>query len=470
GLFRRDVVGERQGRVIGRFTMGISGTWGRAVLVLLAGTVNHAFALDLAQWKYLAEVTIEEDAGEYCRLTLTPEVYNVARRDLGDIRLTGADGEPIPYVSVQPKDIQRRQAYEPAVINRSTNADRAVLVTLDFGDKTTKNSVEVVTEGDNFRRAVRIEGSNDNIEFFTLIEHAYIFAVSYERRFEQVDLPANDYRYLRISVLPMPAEQDSPVIGAVKASRIEQSRAERQAVNIVLTEHREDDEDRASIYVYDLVYRMLPVTEIELDIADDSFYRYVIVEGRDAATRKIRTDSEDNRQRFREVEVNWERIISDVIYRYVATDGKKHEKLVLRIPSGRRVHKYLRVVIKNYDDKPVSLKSASANMMAHEIVFENKDNLAPLLYVGSESAITPRYDLKQRLSDPLRVSASTAKLGSMTGNPLFRQTEPKPLAWTERHKGLLLTVLVGVVLVLGAFILKSFKSIQSEQVSRRQKD
>lgn len=443
--------------------MSMSGTWGRAVLMLLAGMVNHAFALDLAQWQYRAEVTVEEGADEYCRLILTPDVYSVARRDLGDIRLINTDDEQIPYVLTEPKDITRMQTYEPAVINRSTNADRAAMVTLDFGDKTTKNSIEIVTGGNNFRRAVTIEGSNDNIEFFTLVEKAYVFAVSYDRRFEQVDLPANDYRYLRISVSPMEAEQNSPAIGAVKASRIEQSREERQPVKMVPAEHSEDDDNRSSIYVYDLAHRLLPVTEIELDIADDFFYRYVTVDGRDAAARKVRTHSEDGRQRFREVEVSWERITSDAVYRYIAADGQKHERLVLRIPSGRRVHRYLKVEIKNYDDRPISIKSASANMMAHEIIFESKDNLTPLLYVGSESAVTPRYDLKQRLSDPLRVSARTARLAGITVNPLFKQAEEKPVAWTEKHKGLLLTVMVGVVLVLGGFILKSFKSIQSEQ-------
>jgi hypothetical protein len=382
---------------------------------------------------------------------------------LGDIRLINTGGEQIPYVLTEPQDTTRTQTYEPAVINRSINADRAAMVTLDFGGKTTKNSIEVVTGGSNFRRAVKIEGSNDNIEFFTLIEQAYVFAVSYDRRFEQVDLPANDYRYLRISVSPMEAEQNSPVIGAVKASRIEQSRAERRPVKMVLVEHSEDDKNRSSIYLYDLVYRLLPVTEIELDIADDFFYRYVTVDGRDAAARKVRIDSEDSRQRFREVEVSWERIIGDAIYRYIGPDGQKRERLVLRIPSGRRVHRYVKVEIQNYDDKPISLKPASANMTAHEIVFESKDNAPLLLYVGSESAGMPRYDLKQRLSDPLRVSARTARLEDITGNPLFKQTEERPVAWTEKHKGLLLTVMVGVVLVLGGFILRSFKSIQSEQ-------
>ncbi len=443
--------------------MSLPGSVVAASVVLLAGMRNHAVALDLAQWQYCAQVTIEEGADEYCRLTLTPEVYNVARRDLGDIRLIDSDGEQIPYVLAEPKDTARRQTYEPTVINRSTDAQRAAMVTLDFGNKTMKDSIDVVSVGNNFRRAVKVEGSDDNIEFFTLVEQAYVFAVSYDRRFEQVDLPVNDYRYLRISVSPMEAEQDSPVIGAVKASRTEQSRVERQPMEMALVGHREDDKNRSSIYLYDLAHRSLPVTEIELDIADDFFYRYVTVDGRDAATRKIQIDSEDGRQRFREVEVSWERIIGDAIYRYVTTDGQRREKLVLRIPWGRYVPKHLKVEIQNYDDKPISLKSASANMMAHEIIFESKDNITPLLYVGSESASTPRYDLAQRLSDPLRVSARTARLAGITANPLFKQIEDRPVAWTERHKGLLLAVMVGVVLVLGGFILRSFKSIQSEQ-------
>jgi len=446
--------------------MSMSGILVGTVITLLAGTENNPAALNLAQWQYCAKVTIEQGAEEYCRLTLTPDVYNVARSDLGDIRLISAAGEQMPYVLAEPKDITGRQTYEPAVINRSTSAGRAAMVTLDFGDKTTKNAVEVVTKGSNFRRAVKVEGSNDNIEFFTLIEQAYVFAVSDDRRFELVDLPANDYRYLRISVLPMESEA-SPMIDAVRAFRTEQSRTEHQPVKIVLVEHSEDDKNQSSIYLFDLAYRSLPITEIELDIADDSFYRYITVDGRDAATRKILIDSEDSRQRFREAAISWERIVSDAIYRYIAADGRKREKLALRISSGRRVPRYLRLEIRNYDDKPLRLKAASANMIGHEVVFECKDNVAALLYVGSESTGIPRYDLAQRLSEPLGMSFRRASLEGITGNPLLNPAKEKPLAWTEMHRGLLLTVLVGVVLVLGGFILKSFKSIQREQTQER---
>ncbi len=433
-------------------------------VLLLAGLVSSVFAIDLVEWKYRADVTVEDAVGEYCKLTLTPEVYNAARPDLGDIRLVDAHGEQVPYVLVKPKDTPEERKYELTVINRSTNADRAAMVTLDFGKKVAKNSIEVMTGGNNFRRAVKVEGSNDNIEFFTLVEQAYVFAVDNDRRFEEVDLPMNDYRYLRISVLPMAMEEQSPITEEVKAFKIEKSLAERYPVEMSLIEHSEDEKSNSSIYVYDLVYRRLPISEIEFDVADDSFYRYVTVEGRDAQTREVKVYGEDNRQRTRTIEVKWERIISSTIYRYTEANGQKRERLALHIPSGRRAHRYLKITIRNYDDRPVVVESASAKMIAHKIVFANMDNVAPALYFGSETARTPRYDLGQRLSNPLQVKARTAKLSGTTDNPLFGQAEEKPVAWTEKHKVLLLVIMVVVALVLGGFILKSFKSIQSEQV------
>jgi hypothetical protein len=433
------------------------------IFVLLIGLPGNVFALDLTKWKYQAKVSIEDGTSEYCRLALAPDVYDAARPDLADIRLVNSRSEQIPYVLVKPKDTTERQMYQPEVMNRSTSSDKAALVTLDFGRQVVKNSVEVITQGDNFRRAVKIEGSNDNIKFFTLVEQAYVFAVTQSMRFEKIDLPANDYRYLRISVSPMATEEKSPVIDEVRASKIERRYAERQSLSMQQIESREDEKSHSSIYVYDLAYRRLPISEIKLDIADDSFYRYVTVEGRDVAKEKVKIDSEDSRQRFREVEVPWQGIINDTIYRYTTDNGKKHEKLVLNVFSARQLYRYLRITINNYDDRPVTVNSASAEMISHNIVFEVVDSTAPAFYVGCESAVSPRYDFERRISNPLLIKAKKAKLSDLIDNPLFGQAPQKKIAWTERHKVLLWAVMAVVVLVLSAFILKSFKSIQKEQ-------
>jgi hypothetical protein len=430
-------------------------------LVLLTSSV---FALDLTEWKYQAEVTIETGTDKYCKLTLTPEIYNAARLDLSDIRLLDDDGEQVPYVLAKPEDTPQSVEYSPTIINRSTNEHKAAMVTLDFGKQVVKNRIEVETVGSNFRRSVKVEGSNDNIQFFTVVEAAYVFAITPRRRFSRIELPPNDYRYLRISVAPMVEETQSPIIENVRASKYESKLAERQpVVNMSQLEHSEDEKSKSSIYIYDLAYRQLPISEIEFEVADTTFYRYVTLEGRDTTTRKVPIDSEDNRQRFREVEVEWKRIIGDTIYRYPDASGKNCVKLVLRISPGTRVYRYLRLVISNYDDRPLTLNSTSAKMIAHNIVFESQDSLTPVLYVGSQSAGMPRYDLSRLLARPLQVQARLAVLGVITDNPIFGQAEEKPLAWTEKHKVLLWIIMGALVVVLGGFIFKSFKSIQTKE-------
>jgi hypothetical protein len=433
-----------------------------AIGVLLTGMVSSVFALDLAKWKYQAEVTIEEGTGQYCRLTLTPDIYDAARLDLADIRLLDANDQ-IPYVLAKPKDIAQSFMYNPAIINRSTKDDKAAMVTLDFGKQVVKNRIEVQTAGDNFRRAVRVEGSNNNIEFFTVVETAYVFAITPRRRFSRIDLPPNDYRFLRISVAPMPEENQSPVINNIKASKYEGKLAERQPVKMSKLEHSEDEKSKSSIYVYDLTYRHLPVSEVELDVADNAFYRYVTIQGRDEATRKVKIPSEDNRERFREEEVAWKGIVSGTIYRYPEASGKKRQKLVLHVPSGRRIYRCLKIVISNYDDQPLVINSISATMIADNIIFPVQEDIAPTLYVGSPSVGKPRYDLAQRLNNPLQVKTRIANLGTVINNPLFGQVEAKPLPWTEKHKVLLWIIMGALVVVLAGFILKSFKTIQTKE-------
>jgi hypothetical protein len=418
---------------------------------------------DPAGWKYCAKVTVDSGADEYCGLFLAPEIYNVARPDLGDIRLMDDQSKQVPYVIARPKDTVERQQHHPSLINRSTNAENAALVTLDFGQRVTKNSIEVVTQGANFRRAVRVEGSNDNVEFFTLVKLAYVFAVDPDRHFGQIDLPTNDYQYLRITIWPMPEEKTSPLIQEVKSFKIIRELAKRQTVGMAAVEQSEDEKSRSSIYTYDLAFRHLPITEIELDVPTESFYRYITLEGRDEAKRKVELASEDGRQRVTEVEVPWQRLVGDTIYRYTDPSGQKHEKLVIQLPSGTKIPKYVRITISNYDDEPILVRSSSAKLIADEIIFPSDYGAELTLYVGSASLSAPRYDLKYQLNNPLEIKTRTAKTGGIVDNPLFREAAEKSLPWTERHRFLLLVTLIIVALVLGVFILKSFRSIRGQQ-------
>jgi hypothetical protein len=432
------------------------------LLALLFTTICSGASIDLTKWQYTAELTVEGTPGEYCALTLTPEIYNVARTDLADIRLIGRDGNQMPYVLARDEDRTETVKYNPTIFNRSTDANGNALATLDFGSQTVKNSIEVETAGDNFRRAVKVEGSNDNVEFFAIVDRAYIFAVSDKNRhrFSTIDLPSNDYRYIRITVSPMTAEETKPAINEVRAFKIEKKPAQKQIVEMAQTEHTEDVNYHTSNYVYDMKFRRLPVVEIELNMDDSSFYRCVTIQGRDAVTQKVKIDSEDNRQRFSEVEVPWNTITTDAIYRYCDATGKKYERLSLPMRwSG--TYRYIRVMVSNYDDQPITIHSASAKMIPHKIIFPSAADKQIKIYVGNESAGYPQYDLARRLTNPMQVKTTQAALAALIENPAAEKSQAKQ-PWTEKHKILLLAALVVVVFALGIFMLSSLRTIQRQ--------
>ncbi len=436
------------------------------VSILLVATVCSGASIDLTKWQYTSTVTIEVTPAEYCSLMMTPEIYNTARTDLADVRLLGSDGNQIPYIMTRDEDRTETARYNPTILNRSTDANGNAFATLDFGGQTIKNCIEVDTAGENFRRAVKVEGSNDNLEFFTIVDKAYIFAVSDKNRhrFSAIELPGNDYRYLRITVSPMTAEETKPAINDVRAFKIEKKPAQKQVVEMTQIEHIEDANYRTSNYVYDMKFRRLPVVEIELNIDDASFYRYVTIQGRDAATQKVKIDSEDNRQRFNEIEVPWNTVTTDAIYRYTDAAGKKHERLTLPTRwSG--TYRYIKVIVSNYDDQPITLRSASAKMIPHKIIFPFAADKQIKIYVGNESAGYPQYDLGRRLINPTQIKTTQAVIGPLTENPAAEKNlviQP----WTEKHKTLLLAALVIVVIALGVFMLGSLRTIQRQDGPR----
>ncbi len=436
------------------------------IIILSAAAASVFSAVDLTKWKYCSQINFEDKPSGYCRMDITPQVYSVAKQDLSDIRIIDSNGQQVPYLVVRPLDITSNRQYSPIIINRSIDARKNSLVTLDFGKQTVKNSIDVKTGGSSFRRAVKVEGSNDNITFFTLVGQAFVFAVDNQERFRfsDIDLSPNDYRYLRITVEPMAGEKKSPVIEDVRAFENERKSAIRTPVDMLRVNHIEDEANNLSLYEYDILFGNLPINEIKLSITDESFYRQITIEGRNALKRKVKIDSEDNREIFREVNEPWCSLTGGTIYRYISADGKKYEKITLPVYF-THAYRYLKITIRNYDDKPLTLTAASAEMITHKIVFSAEDNAEKLLfYIGSVLASSPQYDITYKLTNPLEVAAVQARLGSIIENPLFDKTPQKPVPWTERHKVLLLLVLGVLVLVLGMFILKSFKSIKTADI------
>jgi len=418
---------------------------------------------DWTQWTHVAEISLESGDEKYGKLTLVPQIYDISRRELNDIRIIASDGLQIPYVLFRASDKSSIEEFYPAELNRGVTTTGAASLTVDFGKQEIKDAISVNTEGNNFRRRVEVEGSNDNIDFLTLMKKGYVFAVPHNggaQKFQSINLPRNDFRYLRISVYPDGIE--TVTISKIHAWRKKEVVAPRQLVEMVPLGQQEDQEKQSSMFIYDLQFQNLPLTEIKLDTADESFYRYVTIEGRDQATRKIEISGEDNRQRFREVEVPWRYITSGTIYKYQTNEGDYGGSTSLSI-GGKAVPRYIRVAIKNYDDKPLSITSVRGQMLPHELVFPRPNDNKCTVYIGCANARPPKYDLQHTLRQPQSVRAGSVSIVNIRPNTLFREAPGPVTAWTEKHQVIFRLVLVAAVLVLGGFIVRSLKSILSQK-------
>src|SRR5512133_1535666 len=92
---------------------------------------------------------------------LDREVYEGARADLGDLRILDDTGALAPFVLDRGQRRCDPAPPRPLIRNRGWRGDRALSAVLDFGRRTRKPRLQLELSGDNFRRRVAVEGSDD---------------------------------------------------------------------------------------------------------------------------------------------------------------------------------------------------------------------------------------------------------------------------------------------------------------------
>jgi hypothetical protein len=433
-----------------------------SIILMLAG-LSYCAAEDVNAWQYYCDVSFEAGEKEYVKFEVTPDIYNRGQKHLPDLRLFDTSEKQVPYLIIHPWQQMKKTQFNPQILNRTTDQQKRSFLTLDFGDNKMKNYIEIDTKGSNFRRAVRIEGSNDNKDFFILVSEAFVFSIDKGKKssvFSGINLPENDYRYLRVRVVPAEDDILAPEITEVRIYRRESIDTEPTTLTPRQTGHLEDSEQNVSIYDYDLGYMNLPISNIRLDITDKSFYRLVKVEARNQITQMVEIESEDNMIRYQEVEQNWIHISNSAIFRYLSEDEKIEENVSIPVSPESTKFRYLRLTIRNYDDLPLAVMGIEADILQEKVLFENPGASGIRVYVGSETAKKPRYDIEKKLEFPTKADAAIAKLSKLKKNPDYVPPQ-EVVPWSERYPILPLAIMVILVIVLGYFILKSMRTIKT---------
>lgn len=423
---------------------------------IFATAALNCLAVDLSKFEYTADITIKDDRYKFKSFDMIPSLYDISNTNLSDIRLIKDVNDQLPYLIFRPNDKVQTKIFTVKTINRATDEKNNAFVTIDMGKKILKDNIKIVTTGSNFRRQVKIEGSDNNQRFFTITEKAYIFAVDNKNRFEKIDFPQNDFRYLRITVSPMTTENNVE-ISKVLAYRTEETVVEKQSIEARPKNITQDKKNRSTSFEFDLEHKNLPLKDITLEIPNEDFYRYLSISGRNTETHQIKIHSEDNRERFKTVDTPWKHLKNAVIYRYTSSDQNPSQRTNISLQGCK--YRHLKITVRNYDDKPIDITSATLRYTPHRIIFEASGIPAVKLYTSNPSALRPKFDISQRISKPQTLDTSLVSISNINGNPLFAGKKNNALSWTERYKIIMFLVLALIVCVLGYYIFRSFRSI-----------
>jgi hypothetical protein len=374
-------------------------------------------------------------------VSLDRHVYEAARRDLGDLRILDDRGDDVPYVLDRGRGRARPET-RPRMRNRGHTADRSATVILDFGERLDKDRLVLRLTGQNFRRRVTVEGSDDGERWVTLVEDAWVFAIPGPEvaRYEGVVLPENDYPLLRVTVEP----------GAGERMRVEileawvptgESGPRREEILSPGWSRAAEARPGETWLTLDLGARWQPFEAVVLEVGDQRFFREVRTE--------VRRDATETLPDGPAPAARWDPLGSGVIYRL---DDSESERQKLRIDARGRA-RALRVRVLNGDDRPLELEGVTVRVPEERMLFEARRGDEYRLTYGASDLEAPDYDLAHTLEPEAEASLATLEA------PVRRAIVADVLPWTERHPLLLWAGLLAVVAALGGLTWRALRAV-----------
>ncbi|MFO0427819.1 MAG: hypothetical protein ACK526_14730 [Planctomyces sp.] len=433
---------------------------------------------DPAGWKHLTRLSVPADlqgtgvepviadgsqnADSLCEFYLTPELFTNCREDLSDLRLFDDSGKTIPYALrvLAPKSIQ--ESVPASEFNRSeSDADVSELTLELSGDSIRHNEVRIVSDGENFRRAVIVDGSDEGTEWRRLGAGYLVRLADGPRLFEvdRISWSESRFRFVRIQVHP---DRDTPPEASSAEEKIRTDDAGSRPSFIrdatvmrqislpgvpvtrdaVLSEREPGriNGTAGSSWIIDLGGDRIPVDRIEVEVSNREFYRDVDLEVE-------RVSGFTGQKYFESVGIHEER-------QWQRSSGQGSVPFVMTFPEV--VTSRLRLRVTDYQNVPLSIQKVRYSAPARQVVFsadpEKVNTIA--VYTGSPNAESPMYDFARNLPEEIQPKR-TVTPGSTEPNPSY---VAPPVPFSERFPWLIYVVFGTVSLVLAAVMMSLARS------------
>lgn len=403
--------------------------WITSFLIVALSTSSFG---QMTDYSFKRELTGVKD--QWHKIVLPNEIFGKTNQALTDIRIFGLTSEndtiEAPYLLRLTKEKKTTREITFNILNTSHN-DRGYYYTFEVSGEEPVNQLKLDFEQTNFEWKVTLEGSQDQREWYTVVEDYRILSIKNDFvnfQFTNLTFPSTKYRYIRLLV----ESKEKPDLSNVGISQEDTKEGTYREYEVKKRVTQENEQTRQTEVSVELE-QPVPVSHLRVIVSDTlDYYR--------PATIRYLVDSFDTEQ-------GWK-------YNYkTLTSGTLNSLGENVFDLGNVTAQKLKIIISNRDNQPLKVAKVEVKGYLHELQVRFARDADYFLVYGNEGAARPSYDIGH-FTDNIPENITLLTLGNE--QEIEQEDKPfiKPLF---QNKAWLWAVMVVIILLLGVFSLKMMR-------------
>lgn len=391
-------------------------------------TANDSFG-QMNQYEYKRKLI--NINSQWHKVVLPNDVFGKINADFSDIRIFGItqtnDTLEAPFVLRHEEEKNSRKEVAFNLINDSKN-NRGYFFTFEMPVENAVNQMQLEFKQINFDWKLTLEGSQNQLEWFSIIEDYRILSIKNEYtdyQFTKVGFPDSKFRYIRMHI----KSDIEPQLISAKIALNEFIVGNLRNYPNFSTEIIEQKQDKQTVIKIDLK-TPVPVCNLKIAVIDTiDYYRPLTI--------FYLTDSIKAQQGWK---YNYSTLMSGTL--------NSMEKNSFIFNS--TILQKLKITIKNQDNQPLKIDSLVVNGCEYEIIGRFDIPATYYIVYGDVHALRLNYDL-DRFADQIPTAITDLKLGEEQSidKKAIHKTEP-----LFQNKIWLWTIMTLIICLLGWFSLK----------------
>ncbi len=372
-------------------------------------------------------------SNQWHKVILPSSIYKNESTNLNNIRIYGitASNDTIeaPYIMQPTKEKTISNEIQFKLINKSRNIN-GYYFTFEIPTQNPINKMVLDFKQLNFDWKVELEGSQNQLEWFTLVNNYRILSINNDitdYQFTTINFSSAKYNYFRLRII----SNTTPILKSSTILQQEVTKGKYCTYNINKTDIKHNKQTKLSEIDIDLK-SVASISNLKININDSfDYYRPITI--------KYVVDSFNTEQ-------GWKYTYNNI------GSGTLNSIEPNRFYFESTTVKKLKIIIHNYDNQPLSIGTIEAKGYLNELTIRFTKPASYFLVYGNSKAGKPHYDI-DHFTNKIPSIISTLELGEEL---VIHKTELSKKDPLFKNQIWLWAIMVLIILILGWF---SFKMI-----------